>query len=117
MTTKIRIDNQEAVKHLRDLVGADDLFPYADYNPTDSDIVVSITIYRRDVDNPSLKRGSREFIEDKDGPLSTEVRQAIFNDLWKVNPNTDVIEKLKKLGIEIVYPESPKQRNGWLRTS
>lgn len=107
---KIRVDNIEAIRTLRELVKSDELFPYADFSPDDPDVEISITIYKKDPENPNLKYASREFNETVDGKLMIPIRSAIFQELWKINPDKELIRKLESLGITI---EVPISRSKW----
>ena len=100
----IRVDNQEAIKTLREVVGSDDLFPYADYGTDDPNVTIAITIYKSDKETDNFKFASREFLESKDGKLSSSLRRQLLEELWQFNPNQELIEKLKTLGINIIYP-------------
>lgn len=103
---KIRVDNIEAINTLREIVKSDDLFPYADYNPTDDNVIISITLYKKDPDNPNLKYASREFNELEDGKINLPLRTAIFQELWKINPDIELVKKLESLGISLEIPKS-----------
>lgn len=110
MAAKIRADDIEAIRKLRDLVGSKDLFPYADYSVNDPDVEIEITLIKKDRDEngneTTLKRYSRDFNESSDYRLPDELRKLIFHELWKVNPDQETIEKLKALDIQILYPDA-----------
>lgn len=105
---KIRVDDQKAVKALREIVGSDDLFPYSDYALDDPKVHISITVYREHDDNPNLKTASRECIETNDGKLPEGLRKMLLQHLWKINPDQALIEKMRAIGIEVVYPGDSK---------
>jgi FMN phosphatase YigB (HAD superfamily) len=109
----IAIDNKEQLDTLRELVGEDNLFPYTDF-PIDENTIIGITLYRKDPDAqyPNSLDGSREFLETRDGFLPSELREKIIKALWRINPNPEVIEKLKKLGVTLIYPDGKKK--GWI---
>lgn len=107
---KIRVDNIEAIKTLRDIVRSDDLFPYADYDVNDPDVVISITLYKKDPENPNLKYASREYNEIHDGRMLLPIRTAVFQELYKINPDEELVKKLETLGITL---EIPKSKGNW----
>ena len=107
---KIRVDNIEAIKTLRDIVRSEDLFPYADYDVNDPDVVISITLYKKDPENPNLKYASREYNEIDDGRMMLPLRTALFQELYKINPDKELVKKLESLGITL---EIPQNRGKW----
>jgi hypothetical protein len=108
----IKLDDLESIQKLRDIVGTD-LFPFRDYDPDDPNVTISITLYRRDSNNHVYKTGSKEFDEEEFGRLSDVLRTAIIQELWQLNPDQEIIEKLKSLGITIRMPSINKKRT-WL---
>jgi len=107
---KIRVDDINAIRTLRELVKSNDLFPYADFSPDDPDVEICITVYKKDPENENLKYASREFNEANDGRLVIPIRNAIFQELWKINPDKELIKRLESLGITI---EVPISRSKW----
>ena len=110
---KIAIDNKEQLQTLRELIGEQNLFPYTDF-PLDENTIIGITLYKKDPDSlhPNTYDGSREFLESRDGMLPPELRDRIIKELWKINPNPEIIEKLQKLGVTLIYPDGKKK--GWI---
>jgi hypothetical protein len=107
---EIKVDNKEAIQTLREIVKSEELFPYADYSSTDEEIYITINIYRKDNERGGLKFSSREYDEEHDGRLSLPLRTALFQELWKFNPDVDLIRKLESLGISLKFPSN---RTGW----
>ena len=110
---KILVTDPTAVQTLRELTGSKKLFPFADYSPSDPKVYIGITLYREHDDNPNLKAASDDFIETAETRLPSEVREAIFNQLIRINPDSDIIEKLKTLGFEIEFPKENRRSNGF----
>ena len=73
-------------------------------------MIISITLYKKDPDNPNLKYASREFNEVEDGKVNLPLRTAIFQELWRINPDSDLVKKLESLGITL---EIPQNRGKW----
>lgn len=110
---KIDITDKEQLKKLRELLGDEELFPYADF-PLDDTTVVGITLYKKGEENAAGKlflEGSTEYREDKHGFLSQKLRESIIKGLWGVTLDKSKIEKCNELGIDI---EANGKKKGWL---
>lgn len=107
---EIKVEDRKAIQTLREIVGSDELFPYVDYDPADPDVSISITLYKKDKDNPNLKYGSKEFSEDSVNKLSDPLRVMLIQELWRFNTDQEVIEKLKSLGITLKFPNVKSSR-------
>lgn len=108
---KIDVTNKEQLAKLRELLGDDDLFPYADYL-LDESTVIGITLYKKDEDKiQSFMEGSTEYREDKHGILDKKLRENIIKALWGTTLDKSKIQKCSELGIEI---EANGKKKGWL---
>lgn len=110
---KIKVDDPSAIKTLRELTGAKNLFPFADYDINDPKVYIGIVLYKEHEDNPQLKSSSGEFVETAEIKLPPDVRKVIFNTLVKINPDEELVKKLKDLGIEIVFPDENRRGGFW----
>lgn len=107
---EIKVDSTETIKKLREITKSEELFPYADYDINDPNVYVTMTIYRKDPET-GLKYGSREYDEEHDGKFILTLRTQLFQELLQFNPDSELIEKLKLLGITLKFP----QRGGWFK--
>ena len=98
---KINVNDPVQLKTLRELLNDEDIFPFADVDPNDPNVTITIGVeIRKDGDTyPTIKH----FDEAKDGKLSQALRKNILNELSKINPVLDIVDKMKQLGIEVVY--------------
>lgn len=109
---EIKLDDLEAINNLREIVG-EDLFPFRDYDPSDPNVTISITLYKKDANSSPYKYGSKEFTEEEFGKLPEPIRSALVQELWRMNSDNELIEKLKMLGVTIKFPATVKKRT-WL---
>lgn len=109
LESKLSKIKSEDIGKLREVVG-EDIFPYMDYTPENT--VIQITLTHKDTDTGERKylSSSREYDEAVDGILPEEIRNAILDNLHRYEPNIEMINKLKMLGIEIVFPMKKKFR-------
>lgn len=100
--SKINVNNKDQLFTLRKMMNNENLFPFAGYSVNDSNVYFTVQMsVKHEGDMYPTTVG--EFNENDERKLPKPLREAMFKELSKVNFDTETVEHMKKLGIEIVY--------------